>query len=353
MSEFKTDNNKTSQCSYLEMPSIAYKQQELTNCRSRGQRNSSLDPQDGEELKKGLRTEKGVNSREFPGSTSQGWKFVARRWAADSQRAGMETPRRQSGGGGSSSVAGGQRAGDAQPRGDVTRSMHGRARVVQVRVSRTGICPFVIGLVRIPKAVPTCLIIAKIIKIWILPGYVSMSYRTRICIRNVSDTWYASSCKYPCNIASRCLTRASRLGPDGFGLLLQHHGPDTACRSRLDRRLGYHLPHYSRPWYTLLCSPSFLSPFVHHGRKGFMSSCHVRGCRRRSWFFSSPWCSCCTLYGSQPPFYLLIYSWQFLFYWIWLFWSYCEGFGFSASSSPMWQHGAPLHPSVSCIGLEA
>ena len=63
----------------------------------------------------------------------------------------------------------------------------------------------VIGLGRIPKAdtyQPTYLIIAKIIKIRILPGYVSMPYRTRIRIRNVSDTRYAPSCKYPCNVAN-------------------------------------------------------------------------------------------------------------------------------------------------------
>ena len=128
--------------------------------------------------------------------------------------------------------------------------------------------------------------------------------------------------------------------------LLPHHGPDTAYRSRLDCRFGCHLPHYSRPWYTLLRPPSFLSPFVHHGRKWFMSSCQICGCRWRSWFFSSSWCSRCTFYGWQPSFYSSIYSWQFLFCWIWLFWSYYEGFGFSASSSPMWQHGDPLHPSV-------
>ena len=62
-------------------------------------------------------------------------------------------------------------------------------------------------------------------------------------------------------------SRRSRLGPGGLGALLQHYGPDTYCRPRVDRRLGCYLPHHPGPWYTLFCSPSFLSPFVHHGRQ--------------------------------------------------------------------------------------
>jgi hypothetical protein len=44
-------------------------------------------------------------------------------------------------------------------------------------------------------------IFTKIIKIRILGGYVSWAYRTCIHIRYVSDTRYAASWTYPCNIA--------------------------------------------------------------------------------------------------------------------------------------------------------
>jgi hypothetical protein len=37
----------------------------------------------------------------------------------------------------------------------------------------------------------------------------------------------------------------------------------------------------------ILSSPSFLSPFVHHGRQWLVSSCHVRGCHWHSWLLSS------------------------------------------------------------------
>jgi hypothetical protein len=40
----------------------------------------------------------------------------------------------------------------------------------------------------------------KIIKIWILHGYVSAAYQIRIRIRSVSDTRYTPFLKYPCNI---------------------------------------------------------------------------------------------------------------------------------------------------------
>ena len=91
----------------------------------------------------------------------------------------------------------------------------------------------------------------------------------------------------PVGYTFRHLARAGRLGPSGLGALLQHYGPNTFCRPRVDRRLGCYQPHHPRPWYTLVCSPSFLSPIVHHGRQWPASSYHVHGCHWHSWLLSS------------------------------------------------------------------
>ena len=62
-----------------------------------------------------------------------------------------------------------------------------------------------VGLGRIEQADtyrPTYSIFTKLIKNRILFGYVSITYRTRIRIRYVSDTGYGTSLAYPCYIGA-------------------------------------------------------------------------------------------------------------------------------------------------------
>ena len=100
--------------------------------------------------------------------------------------------------------------------------------------------------------------------------------------------------------------RAGWLGRGRPGCLPDSHS-DSADGSRVDRGHRCYLPHHSRPWYTHLCSPSFLSPFVHHGGEWLVSSCHICGCRRPSRLFSHSRCSCRSFFGPQSSFYSSVY----------------------------------------------
>jgi hypothetical protein len=105
----------------------------------------------------------------------------------------------------------------------------------------------------------------------------------------------------------RLLHRPDWLGRGRPGCLPDSHS-DSTDGSRVDRGHRCYLPHHSGPWYTHLCSPSsFLSPFVHHGGKWLVSSCHICGCRRPSRLFSHSRCSCRSFFGPQSSFYSSVY----------------------------------------------
>ena len=114
-------------------------------------------------------------------------------------------------------VAGGRRAASGcrgVPARDAARcgraGMRGRASIA---ARATGICDFLLGWAVSTKADTPCppnrYVSAHVSefrenkKNRILLGYVSDAYRTRIRIRYVSDTRYASSSKYPCNVGSK------------------------------------------------------------------------------------------------------------------------------------------------------
>jgi hypothetical protein len=88
--------------------------------------------------------------------------------------------------------------------------------------------------------------------------------------------------------------------PSRLPLWLRRWGPEW---------IGHrcYLPHHSQPRYTHLCSPSFLSSFVHHGGEWLVSSCHICGCRRPSRLFSYSRCSCRSFFGPQSSFYSPFY----------------------------------------------
>jgi hypothetical protein len=115
------------------------------------------------------------------------------------------------------------------------------------------------------------------------------------------------ACRFVVAHAAGCSTvRAGWLGRDRPGCLPDSHS-DSTNGSRVDRGHRCYLPHHSRPWYTHLCSPSFLSHFVHHDGEWLVSSCHICGCRRPSRLFSHSRCSCRSFFGPQSSFYSPFY----------------------------------------------
>jgi hypothetical protein len=114
------------------------------------------------------------------------------------------------------------------------------------------------------------------------------------------------ACRFVVAHAGVCSTvRGGWLGRGRAGCLPDSHS-DSVNGSRVDREHRCYLPHHSRPWYTHLCSPSFLSPFVHHGGEWLVSSCHICGCRRPSRLFSHSRCSCRS-FGPQSSFHSSFY----------------------------------------------
>jgi hypothetical protein len=133
---------------------------------------------------------------------------------------------------------------------------------------------------------------------------VHLAARVHLCLSVALDL---DTCRYVVAHAAGCSTVwASWLGHGRPCCLLDSYS-DSADGSRVDRGHWCYLPHHSQPWYTHLCSPSFLSFFVHHGGEWLVSSYHIRGCRRRSRLFSHSRCSCRSFFGPQSSLYSPFY----------------------------------------------
>jgi hypothetical protein len=132
--------------------------------------------------------------------------------------------------------------------------------------------------------------------------HLAVGVRLRLSIALALDT-----CRFVvAHVAGYATVRTDWLGRGRPGCFLDSHS-DSADGSQVDCGHRCYLPHHSQPWYTHLCSPSFLSPFIYHGGEWLVSSCHICGCRRLSRLFSHSRCSCRSFFSPQSSFYSSVY----------------------------------------------